>query len=445
MERPRVIIIGAGFAGLECAKGLRKAKVQLLVVDKTNHHLFQPLLYQVATAALAPADIAAPIREVLRKQANTRVIMAEVTSIDKANKQITLHTGETFPYDYLVCAPGARHSYFGHDEWEKIAPGLKTLADAVTIRERILASFERAERAPNNLEAQRFLNFVIIGAGPTGVEMAGAIAEIAHQTMLKNFRRIDPTKTKIWLIEGSPYVLPTYSPDLCVKAQRDLEELGVRVICNKRVTGVTPEGVQVENTFIPAQNIFWAAGNAASPLLKTLDVPLDRTGRVIVDDHLNPAGHPEIFVLGDAACALGKDGKPLPGVATAAIQEGRWVAKLISKGLVGKDAPPFQYFDKGSMATIGKYRAIAQVGRLHMSGFLAWAAWCFIHILYLIGFRNRLSVLINWFGLYLFGHRGARLIVQPVEDLPDGKHPGDNAGEPHVGETGTAPPASPLL
>jgi len=423
MDRPRVLIVGAGFAGLECAKGLKKADVQLLVIDKTNHHLFQPLLYQVATAALGPADIAVPIREILRKQSNTRVIMAEVVGIDTSKRELTLHSGETFPYDYLVLAPGARHSYFGNDTWEHLAPGLKTLEDAVKIRERILASFERAERCKDALEAQRFLNFVIVGGGPTGVEMAGSIAEIAHKTMIKDFRRIDPSKTKIWLIEHAPYILPTYTPDLCIRAQRDLEELGVRVVCNKRVTAITAEGAQIENTFVPAQNIFWAAGNKASPLLKTLNIPLDRAGRALVNESLNPPGLPEVFVLGDAAAISNKDGSLVPGVATAAIQQGRYAAKIIRAQTPAESRAPFRYFDKGSMATIGKYRAIAQTGKLHLSGFMAWLAWAFVHIAYLVGFRNRISVMIGWFGLYLFGRRGARLIVRPVEELPASEFP----------------------
>ncbi|MFZ4099937.1 MAG: NAD(P)/FAD-dependent oxidoreductase [Chlamydiia bacterium] len=436
MTRPRVLIVGAGFAGLACAKGLKKANVQLLVIDKTNHHLFQPLLYQVATAALAPADIARPIREVLCNQPHTLVIMAEVTHIDPKARIVTLHTGETYPYDYLVLAPGARHAYFGHDEWEKIAPGLKTLEDALRIRERILMSFERAERCENILEAQKYLNFVIVGGGPTGVELAGAIAEVAHQTMLGDFRHIDPKKTKIWLIEGSPYILPTYTPDLCVKAQRDLEELGVRVICHKRVTSISEDGVQVENTFIPAQNIFWAAGNAASPLLKTLGIPLDRAGRATVDSHLNPPGYPDLFILGDAACCTDAEGVCVPGVATAALQEGRYVAEVIRKNLAPTDRPAFKYVDKGSMATIGKYRAIASIGPLHISGFFAWAAWGFVHILYLIGFRNRVSVLLSWIGLYLLGRRGARLIVRPVEEI---QPPGPSSAAETAGEPTTTP------
>ncbi len=423
MEKAKVVIIGAGFGGLNVAKSLKKTDLDILVIDKTNHHLFQPLLYQVASAALSPGEIGIPIREILRHQENTTVIMGDVIQIDKSKRQIALANGERKNYDYLVVAVGARHSYFGNDAWEKYAPGLKTIQDALKIREDVLISFEKAERIDNLEKAAPYLNFVIIGGGPTGVEMAGAIAEIARKTLFKNFRRIKPEESKIYLIEASPHILPMYPTSLSDRAKKDLETLGVEVLVGKKVTNITEEGVHVENTFYPCRNVIWAAGNQASPLLKTLDVPLDRQGRAIVEADLSIPNHPEIFVIGDAACAMGKDQKPLPGVSPVAIQEGRYVSKIIKKQIPKAKRKPFKYRDKGSMATIGKAKAIAMIGKMKFTGHLAWLMWCFIHIVYLIGFRNRLTVMLEWVLFYLTGHRGARLIYSSVEQsLPKNKN-----------------------
>jgi NADH dehydrogenase len=419
MVHPKVVIIGGGFGGLNAAKALKKTHTQVLVIDKTNHHLFQPLLYQVATAALSPGEIAIPIREILRKQENTTVIMGLVDSIDKEHKQVVMGNGERVGYDFLIVAVGAKHSYFGNDHWEPFAPGLKTLSDALKIRDQILISFEKAERLESAEKAEPYLNFVIIGAGPTGVEMSGAIAEIAYKTMFKNFRRIKPEKAKIYLVEAAPHVLPVYPERLSIRAQKDLEHLGVRVLTHKKVTKVTEEGVQVEDEFIPCHNVIWAAGNQASPLLKTLNVPLDRQGRVIVDKDLTIPGHPELFVIGDAAHAEGPDGKPLPGLASVAIQQGKYIAHLIGKKLPKEQRPPFQYFDKGTMATIGESKAVVVAGKLQFTGLLAWCAWCFIHIAYLIGFRNRITVMLHWFYSFFTGQRGIRLIYRSIEkELP---------------------------
>ncbi|MGD0665017.1 MAG: NAD(P)/FAD-dependent oxidoreductase [Rhabdochlamydiaceae bacterium] len=415
MERKKVVIIGAGFGGLNVAKALKKTNFTISVFDKTNHHLFQPLLYQVASAALSPGEIGIPIREILRKQENTTVLMGDVVQIDKNKRMIVLANGDTIDYDYLVLAVGARHSYFGNDAWEKYAPGLKTIKDALKIREDILISFERAERLDNLKEAEKYLNFVIIGGGPTGVEMAGAIAEIARKTLFKNFRRIKPEESKIYLVEAAPHILPMYPPKLSQRAKQDLEHLGVIVIEGKKVTQINDDGVQVEDTFYPCKNVIWAAGNQASPILKTLDVPLDRQGRVIVEPDMSIPNHPEIFVIGDAACAMGENQKPLPGVSPVAIQEGRYVAKIIKNEIPKESRPPFKYFDKGSMATIGKFKAIAMIGKLEFTGIIAWLMWCFIHIVYLIGFRNRLTVMLEWMLFYITGQRGARLIYGSVE------------------------------
>jgi NADH dehydrogenase len=416
MANTKVVILGGGFAGINAAKNLGNSKLDVWLIDKTNHHLFQPLLYQVASASLSPGDIAVPIREILSPYENITVLMGEVMEIDKENRQVVLRNGDRIGYEYLVVALGARHSYFGKDEWEKFAPGLKTLADALKIREKILLSFEKAERCDSISEAKKYLNFVIIGGGPTGVEMAGAIAEIAHQTMLKDFRRIDTTKTKIYLIEGSPTILPVYPEKLSHKAQKYLENFGVHVITGKRVTNITAEGVTVEGQVIPAENILWAAGNQASPILKTLNVPLDRQGRAIVEADLTLPNHPEIFVLGDSACAMDKKGTPLPGLAPVAVQQGRYVAQILLKRIAKRDRPPFVYFDKGSMATIGKTKAIGTFGKIQFSGLIAWLAWCFIHILYLIGFRNRLVVITQWLFSYFSSQKGARLINRPIDE-----------------------------
>lgn len=417
MVRAKVLIIGGGFGGLTAAKALKGADLDLLVIDKTNHHLFQPLLYEVATAALSPGEIATPIREILRNQENTTVLMGDVVKIDKNRKVIELRNGECIGFDYLIIAIGARHSYFGNDQWEKFAPGLKTLSDALKIREQVLLSFEIAERIEGNKDVSKYLNFVLIGGGPTGVEMAGAIAEISRKTMFKNFRRIKPENSKVYLIEALPNILPVYPEKLSKRAKKDLEKLGVTVVTGKKVTKITKEGVQVEEVFIPSQNVIWAAGNQVSSLLQSLEIPLDRQGRAIVGPDLSIPYHPDIFVIGDAAHAVGKNGKPLPGIAPTAIQQAKYVAKMIKNNIAQPNRPAFKYFDKGSMATIGKSKAVAMVGKFQFAGFMAWFAWCFIHIVYLIGFRNRLGVLIEWFWCILSGQRGVRLINRSIEEV----------------------------
>lgn len=422
MGYSRVVVIGGGFGGLNTIKALHKADLDITLVDKSNHHLFQPLLYQVATAALSPAEIAYPLREIFRKQKNTMVIMGEITRINKEKKQVILANGDILAYDFLVIAAGARHSYFGNDQWEPLAPGLKTIADALDIRQNILMSFEKAERLSDLGEIAKYLNFVVIGGGPTGVEMAGSIAEIAKTTMLNNFRRIEPEKSKVFLIESLPNILPVYSEKLSKLAKDDLNKLGVQVITGKKVTNITSEGVQVDDRFIPSKNVIWAAGNQASPLLKTLEVPLDRQGRLIVGNDLSVPGHPEIFVIGDAAHANEQEGKPLPGTAPVAIQQGKYVAKILKKSIPPSKRIPFHYHDKGSMATIGKGKAIASVGKLEFGGFLAWLAWGLIHIAYLIGFRSRFSVLIEWIIVFVTGQRGMRIITKEIDaELPQKK------------------------
>jgi len=413
----KVVIIGGGFAGLNAAKSLSEGPAEVIVVDKTNHHLFQPLLYQVASAALSPADIAVPIREVLKSQKNTLVFLSEVSKIDKKGKILHLLHSEPISFDYLIVAVGARHSYFGNPQWEENAPGIKTLADALRIREKILLSFEIAERLNNPLEAEKYLNFVVVGGGPTGVEVAGAIAEIAYKTMQQDYKRINTSKTKIFLVEGASSVLPGFHPKLCAAAKRDLEKLGVHVVLNQMVTNVNEEGVQVGDHFLHAKNIIWAAGNEASSLLKTLDVPLDRQGRVLVEKDLSIPDYPNIFVIGDAACVLGKDGKPIPATAPGAIQEGRYVAKIIKSRLPKEKRPPFVYFDKGMMATIGRAKAVASVGPVAISGLLAWLSWGFIHILYLVGFKNRFLVTLEWLFFYITEKRAARLLSSDEDSL----------------------------
>lgn len=416
MAYARVVIIGGGFGGINCARTLKRSKQDVLLLDKKNHHLFQPLLYQVATAALSPADIATPLREILRDQNNATVMMTDVATIHKDKKCVECKQGQMIPYDYLVVAVGASHSYFGNDQWAPLAPGLKTISDALEIREKVLLSFEKAERLDSIQEAAKYLNFVIVGAGPTGVEMAGSIAEIAHKTMFKNFRRINPKKSKIYLIEGSPRVLPPYPETLSYKAKLALEKMGVKVMTSKIVTDITKDGVHIGEEFIEARNVIWAAGNQASPLLQTLDVPLDRQGRVQVGPDLSIPDHPEIFVIGDAACTIGKDERPLPGVASVALQQGRFVGKLIRKEVPPSMRPAFKYFDKGSMATIGTNKAVLFFGKLKLAGLFAWLAWGFIHVAYLVGYRSRFGVLLQWVFHYVTGMRGARLIRSSIDD-----------------------------
>jgi NADH dehydrogenase len=409
---PRVVIIGGGFGGLEAAKALRKANVRVTLLDRQNHHLFQPLLYQVATAALSPADIAEPLRHILRRQENAEVILGEAQGIDVHRKKVVTAEGD-IDYDYLIIAAGARHSYFGHDKWEKFAPGLKNLDDALEIRRRMLMAFEIAEKTDDDEVRAAAMTFVVVGAGPTGVEMAGAIAEIARVTLVKDFRHIDPAQARVLLIEHASRVLPPFAPDLSESARRQLFDLGVEVRVSTLVEKISEEGVALKGgEKIPARTIIWAAGNAASSLGASLGVPLDRQGRVIVKEDCSIPGHRDVFVIGDMAhYAPGGGDQPLPGLSPVAMQQGRHVARQIQILLAGGWTQRFDYFDKGTMATIGRNKAVADAGFMRFTGFIAWLAWLFIHVLFLVGFRNKLLVLMNWAWAYVTYGRGARLIT----------------------------------
>jgi NADH dehydrogenase len=410
-RKPQVVIVGAGFGGLEAAKLLVDEPVRMTVIDRTNHHLFQPLLYQIATAALSPADIAAPIRGILGRCRNTEVILAEVKSVNVEAR--TVNTGEReIHYDYLILATGARHSYFGHDEWEKLAPGLKSLEDAIEIRRRLLLAFEYAEKISDEAAKKAAMTFVIIGGGPTGVEMAGAIAEIARYTLAKDFRHIDPSSARVVLVEGDKRVLSAFPEDLSAKALEQLKELGVEVHTGIHATNLTEAGLQVGDEFIPCRVKVWAAGNIASFVGKTTGAQVDKAGRVIVNDDLTIPGHPEVQVIGDLANFSHDGGKPLPGVSPVAMQQGRHAARNILAMMDDRKPERFHYWDKGSMATIGRNRAVADLHWFHFGGLLAWLAWLFVHIIFLVGFRNRIAVLIQWAWAYVTFNKGARLITR---------------------------------
>ena len=413
-DKPRIVIVGAGFGGLNAARALAKAAVQITVVDRKNFHTFQPLLYQVATAGLSPGEIAEPIRSILRSHRNVEVLMSEVTGFD-LERRVVETPDLQIPYDYLIVAAGVTHSYFGHEDWEVFAPGLKTIEDALEIRRRVLLAFELAERQAAAGETESPLNFVVIGGGATGVELAGTLAEISRYALAHDFRSIDPARTHILLIEGGPRLLPAFPEDLSRSAEEQLRGLGVEVRTSAMVTQVEAGVVHLGETRVPATVVLWAAGVAASPLGKKLSVAVDRAGRVPVNPDLSLPGHAEVFVIGDLAAAKDERGKPLPGVAPVAIQQGKFVAKLIREEVRLatrlNTRPQFHYWDKGSLATIGRAAAVAQFGKIHISGFIAWLSWLFIHILFLIGFRNRLLVFIQWAWSYITYERGARLIT----------------------------------
>ena len=480
-SKPRVVIVGAGFAGLNAARALARAPVQITVIDRKNHHTFQPLLYQVATGGLSPGEIAAPIRSILRRHKNVEVLMAEVTGFDLDRR--TVETPEQdIHYDYLIVAAGARHAYFGHEEWEAFAPGLKTIEDALEIRRRVLLAFELAERQAATGAMGEPLNFIVVGAGPTGVELAGTLAEISRHALAHEFRSIDPRRTHILLLEGGPRVLPAYAEGLSRSAQEQLQRLGVEVRTSAVVTQVEPGAIRIGETRLRATIVLWAAGVAASPLGKKLGASLDRAGRVLVQPDLSLPGHPEAFVIGDLAALKDENGRILPGVAPVAMQEGRFVAKLIrreiessaesgkpsnagapslsrslrqgpalslskepalslSKGGDFDSLPIFHYWDKGSLATIGRAAAVAEFGKLHISGFIAWLTWLFVHILYLVGFRNRLLVLIQWAWSYVTYERGARLITGSTY-LPGWKEIHTQRAEPSSSSSQEIPAAT---
>jgi NADH dehydrogenase len=424
MASHKVVIVGGGFGGLQAALALRRAPVEVTLVDRRNFHLFQPLLYQVATGGLSPANIAAPYRAVLRRQRNTQVLLGEVAGFEVAARRVLFKNGAAIPYDSLIVATGSRHHYFGHDDWEKVAPGLKTVEDATAMRRRILLAFEEAEKAATAEDRAAWLTFVLVGGGPTGVELAGAIGELAHWTFRGNFRAIDPAQARILIVEGSDRILPTYPPDLSAKAVRSLERLGAEVMTSALVVDVRPDGVTVrragpdrpgDGERIAARTVLWSAGVAGSILGKRIaeacGAATDKAGRVPVQPDLTVPGHPEIFVIGDLAVVRGQDGQPLPGVAQVAIQEGRHAARLIEARLAGRSLPPFRYKDLGIMATIGRASAVAVIRRVHLWGYPAWLAWLFIHLMWLVQFESKLLVLVQWTWNYMTRNRSARLIT----------------------------------
>jgi NADH:ubiquinone reductase (H+-translocating) len=417
----RVVIVGAGFGGLECAKALRRAQADVTVIDRENHHCFQPLLYQVATAALSPADIAWPIRHILRPQRNATVLMEEVRGVSPQKKRIQTQYDE-IPYDYLVIATGSTHSYFGHDEWSRYAPGLKRIEDATRIRRSILIAFERAEVVKDEDQRRRLLTFIIVGGGATGVEMAGAIADVARQTLAADFRRIDPRSARIILIEAGPRLLPTFPPGLSDYALKTLTRVGVEVRTETLVTKCDADGVDLKDGRIDAGTVIWAAGVTASPAMRWLDAEGDRAGRVKVNSDLSLPGYPEIFVVGDTAAVTDKNGHPVPGIAPAAKQMGTYVGKLISARIAGREwKKPFRYMHLGDLATIGRRAAVVKFGPLELKGFIGWVFWSIAHIYFLIGLRNRFVVAFNWFWDYLTFQRGARLITDPPNSGGSGR------------------------
>jgi NADH dehydrogenase len=407
----KVMIIGGGFGGLAAAKDLAKHNCDITIIDKTNHHLFQPLLYQVATAALSPGDIASPIRSILSSKKNVKVIMAEVTSIDKINRKV-IFNNSSLSFDYLIIATGNRHSYFGNDEWEKYAPGLKTLNDALKIRENVLLSLEAAERLEDSALREKYLNFVVVGGGPTGVELAGAIAEIVNKNFIKDFNNINAKMTKVFLVEGLSRLLQAFPEKLSAKALKELKDLEVEIILNKRVTGIDENSVKLGDESISTKNVIWAAGNLASPLLKTLEIELDRSGRGIVNRDLSIKDHPDIFIIGDAAAFEVTNGEFLPELAPVAMQQGKYVAGIISKEICGEERGVFKYRDKGTLATIRKGKSVAVIKGLKLSGLIAWFTWSFVHIMYLINFRNRIRVMAEWMWYFITNRPGIRLIIK---------------------------------
>ncbi len=423
-ELPRIVIVGGGFGGLAAAKVLRRTPADVVLIDRTNHHVFQPLLYQVATAVLTPGQIGSPLRGVLRKQQNATVFMAELTAVNKEQQYVVASSADRadvkIPYDYLILATGARHSYFGHDEFERFAPGLKSLADAVAIRNRILHAFEEAEAEEDPRRHRDLLTFVLVGAGPTGVELAGAIATLVRATLRSEFRRIDPLAARVVLVDMAPRVLGTFAESLSSAAKRRLERLGVEVRLGHGVEQIDDDGVTVAGERIASRTVIWAAGIAPSPAGKWLAAATDRAGRVKIQSDLTVSGHPEIFVIGDTA-ALEQDGRPLPGVAQVAMQQGRYAGKVIHRRIVGKSAPrPFRYFDKGSMSVVGKGFAVLQTGRVRIAGFLAWMVWAAVHLEFLAQSSLRVSVFLQWVWTYLTGQRGSRLIVDHHASANDG-------------------------